>query len=291
MKTGTYYSILAGIVMLPLLFCYPIKADNSSSRHDAAQQCVGIEHYVLCAGPLKIGNFLDNASGLAFNPLTQSLFLVFNRPEKIIELGLDGAKKRIISLQGFQDTEGITHIRDNTYAVVEEKRRTICIIEIDGNTTSLERREGIIVMVDPDPDDNTGLEGVSYDRKNGLFYVVKEKEPGKIYKIPWTDAENYLPENIHSWDTQQKSLLIKDLSGIYYHSGSGNLLVLSDESACVVEMTADGKELGRLSLKKDGKSSLQKDIPQAEGITMDDQGILFVCSEPDLLYIFNLPIR
>ncbi|MDO8948530.1 MAG: SdiA-regulated domain-containing protein [Desulfocapsaceae bacterium] len=59
---------------------------------------------------------------------------------------------------------------------------------------------------------------------------------------------------------------LKDLSDDYYHSGSGNLLLLSDDSASVVEATANGKELGRLSLKESGDSGLRKDVPKAEGI-------------------------
>lgn len=120
-----------------------------------------------------------------------------NRPEKIIELDVKGTEKRIITLRGFHDLEGITHIR-------------------------------------------------------------------------------------------QKPLSLKDLSDIYYHPDSGNLLILSDESGCVVETTVDGKELGRLSLKKGGKSGLRKDIPRAEGITMDDRRVVFICSEPDLLFVFNM---
>jgi len=61
---------------------------------------------------------------------------------------------------------------------------------------------------------------------------------------------------------------MKDLSGIYYHPGSNNLLLLSDKSASLVESTVDGKELSRISLKKSEKTGLHSSIRQAEGITL-----------------------
>ncbi len=76
-----------------------------------------------------IGTPFANASGLTFNPLSQTLLVVFNRPARIMELGLDGSKKRTITLHGFNDTEGMTHIRHNIFAVLEERRQTICIID------------------------------------------------------------------------------------------------------------------------------------------------------------------
>jgi len=35
-----------------------------------------------------------------------------------------------------------------------------------------------------------------------------------------------------------------------------------------------------------GFNRLKTSIPQAEGITMDDQGILYIISEPNLIYQF-----
>ncbi len=42
----------------------------------------------------------------------------------------------------------------------------------------------------------------------------------------------------------------------------------------------------QLSLRA-GSAGLSESIRQAEGITMDDSGTLYICSEPDLLYIFD----
>jgi uncharacterized protein YjiK len=246
---------------------------------------------MLQAGPIKIGRLWDNASGLTFSPITQTLFVVFNRPAKIVEIDVKGIVKRNITLDGFSDTEGITYISGNKFAVVEEKRGTISIFEITRDTTIVHRSTSEIITVDSTIAGNKGLEGVTYDPVSGFFYVVKEKNPRKIYKFSWPIEQDGLPKITHPWNIKQQSLSLKDTSGLYFHPGSGNLLLLSDESSSVVEATVDGKELSRLTLKKGDETGLRRNIPQAEGITMDNNGTLFICSEPNLLYIFKIPAQ
>lgn len=289
---GILSSILIGTVFLEIfIFCSMVSADNGTSKQDGTAKSLGIGRYMLQAGPIKIGRIWDNASGLSFNPLTRSLFVVFNRPAKIVEIDTKGMIKRNITLYGFSDPEGITHINDNMFAVVEEKRGTIGIIEIDQNTTTISRSAAKIITVDSTISGNKGLEGVTYDPVNGLFYVVKEKNPRNIYQFSWPVGPDNIPKITHPWNIQQQSPSLKDISDIYFHPDSGNLLILSDESGSVTETTVNGKKIDQLTLNKGDETNLQRDIPQAEGITMDNNGTLFICSEPNLLYIFKIPIQ
>ena len=61
--------------------------------------------------------------------------------------------------------------------------------------------------------------------------------------------------------------------------------MVSDDSKCMVEMSLDGVLRGYASLRR-GACGLQADIPQAEGITLDGKGDLYIVSEPNLLYRF-----
>ena len=69
---------------------------------------------------------------------------------------------------------------------------------------------------------------------------------------------------------------------------SGHLLALSDESGLILELDVNGRPLSTMSLSK-GRQGLQKTVPQAEGIAMDDDGTLYLVSEPNLFYVFKKP--
>jgi uncharacterized protein YjiK len=88
------------------------------------------------------------------------------------------------------------------------------------------------------------------------------------------------------WNLKFHHLGLKDLSGIYFDWQSGNFLILSHESRCIVETTLDGKKIAVLSLVAPS-AGLTKTAVQPEGITMDHLGNLYVCDERSSLYVFT----
>ena len=57
-------------------------------------------------------------------------------------------------------------------------------------------------------------------------------------------------------------------------------------------MNTKGQQVGVFYLQN-GYGGLVNKVPQAEGITLDCEGRLYICSEPNLLYIFdkqNIPL-
>jgi uncharacterized protein YjiK len=83
---------------------------------------------------------------------------------------------------------------------------------------------------------------------------------------------------------------VTDLSSLQYDERSGHLLALSDESRLILELDVDGRPLSTLSLSK-GRQGLQKTVPQAEGIAMDDDSTMYLVSEPNLFYVFKKPAQ
>jgi uncharacterized protein YjiK len=85
-------------------------------------------------------------------------------------------------------------------------------------------------------------------------------------------------------------MFVRDLSSLQYDERSGHLLALSDESRLILELDVDGRPLSTMSLSK-GRHGLQKTVPQAEGIAVDDDGTLYIVSEPNLFYVFKKPTQ
>ena len=135
--------------------------------------------------------------------------------------------------------------------------------------------------------DNDGLEGVAFDPHRRRFFCVKEKKPSRVYEIPMGTEPGKFGRPTCPWNAEEKAdWQLDDLSDLHFDPASGHLLVLSDKSRAVVECTPDGKMVARLSLGK-GNAGLSATIPKAEGITMDASARLYVCSEPNLLYVFS----
>ncbi len=248
----------------------PAKVAKATKAEEAPKN-VGLEDYELAKGPRKIQGVSNDASGLAYSPKTKTLFLVINGTSEIFELTLDGKAKRRIRTRGFSDLEGIAYVSGDTFAVVEEGRGTLSRITIDEKTTTINYGMAKGVSIDGSRLGNSGIEGLAYDAKGKRFFAVKEKNPRRIYQIAGSKVTN-------PWDIQKESLEMSDLSGVYYHQESGHLLILSHESRCLVEATVDGKEVSRLSIRG---------MSQPEGVTMDDEGTIYVCGEPDSFQVYK----
>ncbi|XQC86570.1 SdiA-regulated domain-containing protein [Pseudomonas aeruginosa] len=195
----------------------------------------------------------SNVSALSFDPSRRSLVSVTNQDPHFLELSLDGELLRRIPLRGFQDPEAIEYIRPGVYVVAEERRQRLVEIHVDADTRVIDiddPRNARKFSLGSANKRNKGFEGLAYDplRDRGLF--------------------------------------LTDLSSLYYDKASDHLLVLSDESRVVIELDRAGNPLGSLTLRG-GNHGLTDDVPQAEGLAMDDRGSLYVVSEPNLFYRFS----
>lgn len=248
---------------------------------------LGLSTYVCITGPHKISSITNDASGLAFSPHTRTLFMVINGTCEIIELDTQGNVRRIIETSGFSDLEGIAHADKELFYVAEEGRGTVCSIRIENDTESVSRGNSDLFTVDPASMGNSGIEGLTYDPGRNCLFAVKEKTPRKIYQIrlPHEQADGHTSVTL-PWNIEKTHYGLTDLSGICCDPDSGNLLILSHESAALVEATVRGTEVSRLRLSA-GSSGLDRAVPQAEGIAVDTEGTIYMCSEPNVFYVFR----
>ncbi|EPM0312687.1 TPA: SdiA-regulated domain-containing protein, partial [Pseudomonas aeruginosa] len=131
-------------------------------------------------------------------------------------------------------------------------------------------------------------EGLAYDPLRERLFVAREKAPVGIIEVNgfFNDRGEALDLSVGGDPQRDRGLFLTDLSSLYYDKASDHLLVLSDESRVVIELDRAGDPLGSLTLRG-GNHGLTDDVPQAEGLAMDDRGSLYVVSEPNLFYRFS----
>lgn len=254
----------------------------------AAPQSLGLGDYrvVLEAQPIE---GLDEVSALTYDPLRNSLFTVTNKNAELVELSLEGRVLRRIALVGFGDPEAVEFISANTYVISDERQHRLIKIQLDDETTVVEAAEAEQITLGVHLSGNKGFEGLAYDSKGQRLFVAKERDPMLIYEVqgfPHHDPEKSYGVHVLNNPERDAGLFVRDLSSLQYDERSGHLLALSDESRLVVELDVEGRPLSTLALGK-GRQGLDRSVPQAEGMAMDDAGTLYLVSEPNLFYVFK----
>lgn len=265
-------------INLVLLSCLLLIFNTGCPQSYSKDKRAFIHTYTRCAPRMRIAD-CRNASGIAFNPDTNTLFVVEDSPTLIHEINFEGQTLRTIQLTHMDDIEGITYLGNNRFAIVEESSSSIYFIFIKPDTQQIDQKSTAIMQLKVPPS-NEGLEGLAYDPENKCLYVVKEKNPRKILRVYIGSEKVETP-----WDLEK--INIDDVSDICFDQKTKHLLILSQESKCIVECTTDGQELARLSLHK-GQSHLKREFTKPEGIAIDPKtGKVFTCGEKDEFYIFG----
>ena len=243
---------------------------------------IGLSSYELYATPKLIAGIEDNASGLTYNSNTNTLFAVVNNPETLLELTKDGELIRRIDLTGFHDTEGVMHLGGERYAVVEERKRTLVMFDINAQTKAVNRAGLKSFQLAITSGKNKGFEGLSYNQESGDLFIINEKTPRQLIKLSGFVESSDIAIST-PFSLEENPFGGDDYSGVHYDGQTGHLILLSDESHQIVEVNKEGVEISRLDLNS-GSAGLNDDVPQAEGITMDKDGDIYVISEPNLFY-------
>ncbi|EFR7437845.1 YjiK family protein [Salmonella enterica] len=225
----------------------------------------------------------SNLSGLTYSAEDRMLFAVINNPPELVWLTTEGQLVGRMPLQGIHDPESIAWSGGNQFQIGSEKDGAVYKTQVDIQRGTMQ----IISMVKLEGYDkakNKGLEGTAWDAKNERLYAAKERKPIMIKEVEM--SKNGITRALPSAITAS----VSDVSGLEYHAPTDSLLVLSDESKMILEVSSEWRVRDRLFLTAEW-SGLRDDIPQPEGIAMDNENNLYIVSEPNLFYKFSCDIQ
>jgi len=250
---------------------------------------IGLNDYKVAIEGKVIDGLVDDVSALSYDPDRKSLFTVTNQNAEMVELSLDGRILRRIPLTGFGDAEAVEYISPGIYVISDERKQRLIKVHIDDDTTFLDAADAEQLTLGIGAGSNNGYEGLAYDTKGQRLFVAKERRPTQIIEVrgfPNLNTDTPSVIEVSSDAKRDAGLFVRDISSLQFDERSGHLLALSDESRQIVELDTKGRAVANVSLSK-GSMGLRKDVPQAEGLAMDEEGTLYVTSEPNLFYVFK----
>jgi len=238
---------------------------------------------VVVQGRTLAGLARDETSGLSYNPASDTLFTVTGRNPQLVELSLAGEVLRRIPLTGFSDPEGVEVISGGRLAIIDERRRSLTVLTVDDDTRSLDAGDYPSFDLGFADSGNKGFEGIAWDSLNQRLLLGKERGPLGLFSLPFA-GEDGAAGTLQTLPS--KRAFVRDISSLSFDARTGHSLVLSDESRLLLELDGQGRPVSFISLIG-GLNGLHRSIKQAEGVTMDAAGNIYIVGEPNLLYVFS----
>lgn len=224
----------------------------------------------------------DEASDLAYDPKTRTLFSVMGKNPFLVELNLDGDVLRKIPLVGWSNPEGVAVLPDGRLAIVDERRHDMVLVRVDAQTTSLRREDFASHDLGESPNGNKGFEGVAWDPLRQRILLGEERPP-QLYA--W-NSDGRSPLKGEKFALPSDQLDLRNLSALSIDPRTGHLLALSADSNMLLELDEHGEQVSFMTLLG-GFNGLKSTLPRAEGVAMDEEGTLYMVSEPNLFYRFR----
>jgi uncharacterized protein YjiK len=239
-----------------------------------------------------VAGVTDDLSAIDFAPDRKSLLAVTNAPPiKLLELDREGKITAQYPLQGFEDVEALAYMGDGQVVVADEVQQQLVFLHLPAQPgQTIDKHDGqTLALPLTSSAHNKGFEGVAYDAAHDRIFVAKERDPRQLYSVTGAKASlggklELKIEDLSDWI--DRSVFASDISDLHFDAATGHLLVLSHESRLVIELDGNG-DLVSFRTLLGGFGDLKESVGQAEGLTLDDAGNLYVVSEPNLFYRFR----
>ena len=224
----------------------------------------------------------DEASDLSYNPKTNTLFSVMGKNPFLVELSLEGDELRKIPLEGWSNPEGLTVMENGLLGIVDERDHLLTIVKVDADTKTLNIKDFPKYDLGPSKDQNKAFEAIAWDPRRQQLLLGEERPPAMyVWK---SDGSQTLLGNKQKVPSDELDL--RNLSGLSIDPRTGHTLVLSADSHLLLELDELGEQVSFMTLLR-GFNGLKSTIPRAEGVAIDNNGTLYMVSEPNLFYRFE----
>jgi uncharacterized protein YjiK len=241
------------------------------------------DYQVVIDAKLLPGMEKDEASDLAYDPQTKTLFSVMGKNPFLAELTLQGNVLRKMPLVGWSNPEAVTVIADGLLAIVDEREHLLSIVKVDAQTRELNIADFPKYDLGPSKNQNKAFEAIVWDARNQHMLLGEERPPA-LFTWKSNDNGKTLAGDKQKLDSDE--LDIRNLSALAIDPRTRHTLVLSADSHLLLELDEKGEQVSFMTLLG-GFNGLKKTIPRAEGVTMDEAGNLYMVSEPNLFYRFE----
>jgi uncharacterized protein YjiK len=225
----------------------------------------------------------DEASDLAYDSQTKTLFSVMGKNPFLAELTLQGDVLRKMPLVGWSNPEAVTVIGNGLLAIVDEREHLLSIVKVDAQTRELNIADFPKYDLGPSKNQNKAFEAIVWDSRNQQMLLGEERPPALF---TWKSSDNGQTLAGDKQKLDSDELDIRNLSALAIDPRTGHTLVLSADSHLLLELDEKGEQVSFMTLLG-GFNGLKKTIPRAEGATMDEAGNLYMVSEPNLFYRFE----
>jgi MYXO-CTERM domain-containing protein len=239
-------------------------------------------------GASMLPNGLES-SAITYNRTLGTLFVIDDEGEAISQFTRQGAFVNRMRLSGFGtastgDPEGLTYIGNNQFVIAAERALTLYKVTYDPATIPVRTALPNAVLATP-PVGNVGIEGVSFDPRDGSFVTVKEKTPSQVnrnvvtFGTPGSNVLTSLfdPALLSTLDLADVQVL--STVAVPGSALADQLLLFSHESKRLLHTTRAGQILGMFDFSAISDS--------AEGVTIDENGVIYVTDETPNIYVLE----
>jgi uncharacterized protein YjiK len=224
----------------------------------------------------------DEASDLTYNPQTKTLFSVMGKNPFLVELSLQGDVLRKMPLVGWGNPEGVAALENGLLAIVDERQHLLTIVKVDAGTRELNIADFPQYDLGPSKDQNKAFEAIAWNPRKQQLLLGEERPPALF---TWSsDGSQVLKGDKQKLASDELDL--RNLSALGIDPRTGHTLVLSADSHLLLELDEAGEQVSFMTLLG-GFNGLSGTIPRAEGVAMDEAGVLYMVSEPNLFYRFE----